>query len=210
MSKKNLNDHLVTYYKDKKLSPQLREDLLSVIEESNKKRVERGTINFRLWPSFKKLFSPDRFAYASVILLLGYVVWMVNGLPDNRVFQPELTAAISREIGMNHRKKFKVEFEEQTIAGLVRQMDKLDFRLLMPARFAQSMSIVGARYCSIRGRIAAQIQMVDSNGRYCTLYQTKLVEPLATIEKTRINLGGVVYLLWHEKGVFLGFAGPSE
>ena len=128
MSKKSLNDHLVTYYKDKKLSPQLRGELLSLIEESNRKRVERGTVNFRLWPSFKQLFSPGRFAYASVLLLLGYVVWMVNGLSDNRSFQPELTAAISREIGMNHRKKFKVEFEEQTITGLVKQMDKLDFR----------------------------------------------------------------------------------
>jgi len=210
MNKKYLNDHLVAYYKDKKLSPQLREDLLSVIEESNEKRGEKRKVNFPLWPSIRTIFSPGFFAYASVLLLLGYVVWTVNGLPDYRASQPEITAAISREIGMNHRKQFKVEFKGQTIAGLVKQMDKLDFSLLMPPNLAQSMSIVGARYCSIRGRIAAQIQMVDSNGRYCTLYQTKLVESLAAIKKTRINLDGIEYLLWHEKGVFLGFAGPSE
>ena len=209
MSKKSLNDHLVTYYENKKLSPQLRGDLLTVIEQSNKKREDRAASS-RLWLFFRNLFSPGRFAYASVLLLLGYVVWMVNGLPDNRTIQPELTAAISREIGMNHSKKFKVEFEGQTIAGLVKQMDKLDFQLLMPARFAQSMDIVGARYCSIRGRIAAQIQMVDGNGRYCTLYQTKLVEPLAAIKNASREYDGVEYLLWHEKGVFLGFAGPAE
>lgn len=210
MSKKSLNDHLVTYYREKKLSPQVRQDLLSVIEKSGKKKVEKVTAYLRLWSFFKSLFSPGRFAYASVLLLLGYVVWMVSGLPDNSVFQTELTTAISREIEMNHRKKFKVEFEEKTITGLVEQMDKLDFSLLMPARFAQSMSIVGARYCSIRGRIAVQIQMVDSHGRYCTLYQTRLVEPLSSIRNTRIKLDGVEYLLWHEQGVFLGFAGPLE
>ena len=210
MSKKSLNDHLVTYYKTKKLSPQLRQDLLFVIEESDKKRVEGGTENFRLWSSFKSLFTPGRFVYASVLLLLGYVVWMVNGMPNNSGFQTELTAAISREIEMNHSKKFKVEFEEQTIVALVKQMDKLDFSLLMPARFAQTMKIVGARYCSIRGRIAAQIQMVDSNGRYCTLYQTRLVESLASIKNASMELGGVEYQLWHEKGVFFGFAGPPK
>jgi hypothetical protein len=209
MSKRTLNDHLVTHYKAKKLSPQLRENLLSVIEESGK-RVDVGTGNFQLWSFLHGLFSPSRFAYASILLLLGYVAWMVNGLPDNHLFQTELTTAISREIEMNHRKKFKAEFEGETIVRLVNQMDKLDFSLLMPARFAQSMRITGARYCSIRGRIVAQIQMVDSKGRYCTLYQTRLVEPLGTIKKASLVLDGVDYTLWHEKGVFFGFAGPLE
>ncbi|MCP4343197.1 MAG: hypothetical protein GY799_31070 [Desulfobulbaceae bacterium] len=209
MSRRTLNDHLVTYYKAKKLSPQLRENLLSVIEESGK-RVEGETGRLRVWSFLHGLFSPSRFAYASILLLLGYVAWMVNGLPDNQLFQTELTTAISREIEMNHRKKFKAEFEGETIVRLVKQMDKLDFSLLMPARFAQSMRITGARYCSIRGRIAAQIQMVDSKGRYCTLYQTRLVEPLGTIKKASLVLDGVDYKLWHEKGVFFGFAGPLE
>jgi hypothetical protein len=207
MSKRTLNDHLVTYYKAKKLSPQLRENLLSVIEENGKKG-EGETGGFQFWLFFKSIFSPSRFAYASILLLLGYVALMVNGLPNNGLFQTELTSAISREIEMNHRKKFKVEFEGQTIVELVKQMDKLDFSLLMPARLAQSMRITGARYCSIRGRIAVQIQMVDSVGRYCTLYQTRLVEPLASIKDTSLVLEGVDYLLWHEKGVFFGFAGP--
>lgn len=209
MSRRTLNDHLVTYYKAKKLSPQLRENLLSVIEESGK-RVEGGTGSLRLWSFLHGLFSPSRFAYASILLLLGYVAWMVNGLPDNQLFQTELTTAISREIEMNHRKKFKAEFEGETIVRLVNQMDKLDFTLLMPARFAKSMRITGARYCSIRGRIAAQIQMIDSKGRYCTLYQTRLVEPLANIKNASLVLDGVDYLLWQEKGVFFGFAGPLE
>lgn len=210
MSKKSLNGHLVTYYTDKKISPQLRGELVSLIEESGRKRVEQEKVRFQLWPSLKMIFSSGRLAYLTVLLLLGYVAWMVNGLSDHRSFQPEITAAISREIEMNHSKKFRIEFEEHTLAGLAKQMDKLDFPLLMPASLEKSMSILGARYCSIRGRIAAQIQMVDSNGRYCTLYQTKLVEPLTSIEKTRIYLDNVEYLLWHEKGVFFGFAGPSE
>jgi hypothetical protein len=209
MSKKPLNDHLVTYYKAKKLSPQIREGLLSMIEKSEEKVAERKEI-FSRWWSFTRFFSTSRFAYASVVLLLGYVAWMVNGLSDIPVFQTELTTAISHEIEMNHRKQFKVEYEGQTIAGLVKQMDKLDFSLLMPASFAKTMRITGARYCSIRGRIAAQIQMVDSKGRYCTLYQTKLVETLASIKNASLELDGVEYKLWHEKGVFFGFAGPLK
>ena len=207
MSRKTLNDHLVTYYKAKKLSPEVREDLLSLIEKSEEK-VEGVKEDFITWRSFTSILSMNRFAYASILLLLGYVAWMVNGLSDIPLFQTELTTAISREIEMNHRKQFKVEYEGQTIAGLVKQMDKLDFSLMMPASLAKSMRITGARYCSIRGRIAAQIQMVDSKGRYCTLYQTKLVEPLVSIKNASLELDGVEYMLWNEKGVFFGFAGP--
>jgi len=207
MSRKTLNDHLVTYYKAKKLSPEVREDLLSLIEKSEEK-VEGVKEDFIPWRSFTSILSMNRFAYASILLLLGYVAWMVNGLSDIPLFQTELTTAISREIEMNHRKQFKVEYEGQTIAGLVKQMDKLDFSLMMPASLAKSMRITGARYCSIRGRIAAQIQMVDSKGRYCTLYQTKLVEPLVSIKNASLELDGVEYMLWNEKGVFFGFAGP--
>ncbi|MGB3209145.1 MAG: hypothetical protein WBB19_00425 [Desulforhopalus sp.] len=210
MTKKSLNDHLVTYYKNKRLSPLLRQDLLAVMEENDKKGVGKEPRSFHLWPAAEAFFKARRFAYASLLLALGIVVWMVSGIPGNNAFRQELTVAVSNEIGMNHTKRFKVEFEDQTITGLIKQMDKLDFTLRMPARLSQSLTITGARYCSIRGRIAAQVHMTDSNGHYYTLYQTKLVDPLAAIEETSLHLDGVGYRLWHEDGVFFGFAGPPD
>lgn len=210
MSKKSLNDHMVTYYKEKKLPPDLRNNLLSTIQKSHQKEVAERRTPVAGWASLSKLLFSGRFAYASIVVLLGYVAWMVSDLPETRIFQNDLKVAISHEIEMNHRKKFNVEFKETSIAGLIKQMDKLDFSLVLPARFAQSMTITGARYCSIRGKIAAQIQMIDTDGKYCTLYQTRLVAPLSKINNALVMLDGVNYSLWHEEGVFLGFAGPLE
>ncbi len=209
MKKRPINDHLVTYYQSKQLSHTHREDLLDFIEkEQTATTTSPPTTD--LWTTIRNYFSPGHFAYASIFLLLGYVAWMVNGLADHNTSPSDLTASISREIEMNHNKKFEVEFKEDSLPALAKLMDKLDFPLLIPDNLTASMRINGARYCSIKGRIAAQIQMIDSNGRYCTLYLTKLIEPLLHIKKSTINLDGVKLLLWQEKGVFFGFAQPDE
>lgn len=210
MKKQSLNDHLVTYYRQKKVSPQFRDDLLELIEGADSHVSTAPVVEHSFLQNILSYLSPGRFAYASIFLLLGYVAWMVHGLASPQSYQAEYAESISREIAMNHSKQFSVEFEDSTVSGLTRLMDKLDFPLSLPEELAGSMKISGARYCSIKGRIAAQIQMVDSEGNYCTLYQTKLVEPLRKIKNSTMNLDGVKLLLWQEKGVFFGLAEPLK
>ncbi len=210
MTKKLLDEHLVTYYNAKKLTPERKKEMLALINNGNRKQIDSQKKESKLLHFLHLLFRPGNLAYAAVVLVFSYAAYHLAGVSYQSDFQTELSAAVSQEIAMNHTSRFKVDFREQTVAKLAKQMDKLDFTLLLPARLPSSLKITGARYCSIRGKIAAQIQMTDGEGNFYTLYQTKLVEPLTTIADTQLNLAGNSYKLWHENGVFFGFAGPAE
>ena len=111
---------------------------------------------------------------------------------------------------MNHNKRLDVEFEAASYGELRRVMDRLDFSLIEPSRTGDvSSRLVGARYCSIRGQLAAQLLLETGDGRNVTLYQTALTHDLESLASTRLRSGRLTIELWQEDGVFLGMAqGP--
>lgn len=211
MAKRTLNDHLVTYYERKQLSPQTLTSLKATIEEASEgERKKRNRFRLPLPPLRRLFFSPWVLAYASVLIFLGYIAWMVTDGPGRKGAPFDLSKAIAREIAMNHRKQFDVEFIAKTIPDLGQQMGKLDFSLISPVRFSEAFNIVGARYCSIQGGIAAQIQLTDAAGHYYTLYQTRLGAPLTGMKDKVFEFEGLQMKFWQENKVFLGLAGPAE
>ena len=209
MAKQTLNEHLVTYYERKQLSELTLANLNAIIEESGEGERKRWN-RFRLsLPPLRRFLSPRVLAYASVLILLGYIAWMVTDEPGRDGVPVNLSKAIAREIAMNHRKLLDVEFISETIPDLSQQMGKLDFSLIRPGRLSEALTIVGARYCSIQGAIAAQIQLTDAAGHPYTLYQTRIRAPLTSIQEETFEFEGLQLKLWHENGIFLGLAGPE-
>ncbi len=121
-----------------------------------------------------------------------------------------IVRSIASEIAMNHNKGLDVEFETASYADLRRIMDRLDFSLVEPGRVgAGSLRLVGARYCSIRGQLAAQLRLETDSGESRTFYQTTLTDDLKGLEWTGTLYDGLTIELWQEGGVFLGMArGP--
>jgi hypothetical protein len=211
MAKKTLNDHLVTYYERKQLSPQTLESLKATINVAG-----IGDSSMRNWPirllsSLRRILSsPGVLAYVSVLILLGYIAWAVTDGTRKDIVSFNLSKSIAREVAMNHRKQLNVEFIAKTIPDLGNQMDKLDFSLMRPGSLQKTYTIVGARYCSIQGRIAAQIRLSDLDGQVYTLYQTRLQDLFLDVQDVSIEFEGLHLAFWHENGVFLGLAGPDE
>lgn len=210
MAIKTLNDHLVTYYERKQLSPRTLASLKANIEEKDDERTRRNRFRLPLPPLRRFFFSPGVLVFASVLFFIGYIAWMVTYSPGRGGAPFDLSRAIAREIAMNHQKQFDVEFIAKTIPQLGQQMGKLEFSLIIPSRLSEAFNIIGARYCSIQGAIAAQIQLTDTAGHYYTLYQTRLEAPLTGIQDEAFEFEGLRLKLWHENRVFLGIAGPAE
>ena len=83
----------------------------------------------------------------------------------------DFTRAVGQEIANNHRRDLAPEFFSGDCATIAKRMDRLDFDLRMPERLAdRGLRLVGARYCSVQGRIAAQLCLKDDAGRVHTLY----------------------------------------
>jgi anti-sigma factor RsiW len=120
-----------------------------------------------------------------------------------------LTARVVAEIAMNHRKDLGVEVASDQFQVVQEKLDRLDFPIL-PARqgLIRNYALVGGRYCSIQGGLAAQLKIRDKiSGELLTLYITPLTDELEGIGELVEELDGVQVRMWEENGRFFGLAG---
>ena len=68
--------------------------------------------------------------------------------------------------------------------------------------------IVGARYCSLGGEMAAQIRFRDAAARVCTLYQARDSEAFRGVREGTFEMSGVRVRVWRESGLVMGLAEP--
>ena len=88
-------------------------------------------------------------------------------------------------------------------------MKSLDFAPVEPDMMVRmNMHIVGARYTTLEGVIAAQILYLDPKGEPCTLYLARPVEKLSGIPAGEHDVDGLRVSVWREKGLLMVLARP--
>lgn len=123
------------------------------------------------------------------------------------ILQTPLAESIAKEIAMNHNKQMAVEFNGADFAALGPQMAQLDFQLTRPKDLLPAgLELLGSRYCSIQGQIAAQVKLKDKQGKIYTLYQTQLSDDLEAVQQKQLESQGVQIELWREGNSVYGFA----
>lgn len=195
---------LVSHYKNLSLRDSKLEAFvaMSAITENeitlSEARIEKLLVNWsRSWKS--------GFAIAASLLVLVFSVLQYT-LPS-RIDSVELSQLVSKEIALNHNKGLMPEFNSIDYAALASAMDKLDFSPVQPDEVDVSgLQLIGARYCSIHGQLAAQLKLKDSKGNLVTLYQTQLNPELNQLPQTSYQVNGVDVQQWQEAGLFFGLA----
>lgn len=122
----------------------------------------------------------------------------------------ERTARTLNEAAMNHSTRFKLEFESESINEIDENMSQLQFAVALPTAFGDRFNIVGARYCTINGELAAHVKLLDKDtNKQVSLFMTRSVENLQNIKDTRERIDGVNVKLWNESGLFYALASRS-
>lgn len=135
-------------------------------------------------------------------LLLAVTVFFVGDWTA-----PGIAERVAQEVAMNHNKALAVEYQADSYEVLSREMGKLDFDLLAPRLMAAGdFTLLGARYCSIQGQLAAQLKLTDSSGRVYTLYQTRLNDEFKGIKSDVLQWDQVTIRLWGEQDILYGLA----
>lgn len=141
----------------------------------------------------------------SLLLFLGYQTYRKTerspGLPD-----------IASSLAYHHNKEMDMEFYKSDFEKLNQEFDKLSFRLIKPERLRSSeWKLVGGRYCSLAGRLAAQLSLKNKKtGKRYTLYEIPFPGHLGQkqMKKTFETYHNGAYVkVWKEKGLLLGLAG---
>ncbi|MEE9319575.1 MAG: hypothetical protein V3U76_03935 [Granulosicoccus sp.] len=145
-----------------------------------------------------------RLATAAVLILSLGVFMRLYGSHVER------TERTLREVAMNHATRLQLEFHGESLASLDDNMQLLPFSLVLPDRLYEGYDIIGSRYCSLSGNLAAHLKFRESeSGRSVSLFVTFLADDLKRIQSERADLDGIGVELWQEGGLFYALAQQS-
>ena len=149
----------------------------------------------------------NRYRYAIAATFLLFTVSSVFLIHTQSGLHEQLNTRVAKEISLNHNKQLASEYSLTEFDGLNKVMDKLDFELKAPSRLISlGYRILGARYCSIQGQIAAQIKLENKQERTLTLYVTQRNKELASLSNQVQQSGSVTIQTWLEGDLFFGLA----
>jgi len=186
---------------------QLEKDCL---QPQTKSKPKQATINHsKMWLSLVASF-----------LVMGLFMGQFLGAgASKRLTSDEQLYAIAAEVSYNHLKFKPLEVAHSNLNQVTGYFNKLDFNPLASSQVAAlSTNLIGGRYCSIQGNIAAQLRMEDDQGRISTLfesrYQAQDFNMLPNIEQgqapTVLYVDGQRVALWVEKGLVMALVSEAD
>ena len=120
--------------------------------------------------------------------------------------QTERVERMLHEAAMNHTTRLNMEFESDNLREIDAGMSQLAFSLSLPDEMG-SMKVLGARYCTISGHLAAHLKLLDTRSdKIVSVFMTRAVDELQKLKSTRQQIDGVEVALWHESGLFYALA----
>lgn len=144
-------------------------------------------------------------AGASLCILAGLLLFSYRYSTPSQVKRISLSE-IASEAAYHHNKRMTSEVSFSSLEELRAFFSKLDFTLIQSIRLpSEKFELLGGRYCSVKGVIAAQLKVKDKNsGNIYTYYQAAWPSDLADIDVPQeFYDAGVRVELWKERGLLL-------
>lgn len=172
---KSFKDEVKKEFQSKELSPDQLGALMEIQKPS--KRI----------PIFSLI------AVAACVVLI-----MVNSMTF------KLSSKVANEIAYNHLKNLPAEVLISDYTVINDHLKKLEFTVRDSQKLA-GYTLVGARYCSIQGKTAAQIKLKSPDNKIVTLYQYELDSDFDLAELNIVS-DNVKIKLWSEGNLHFGLA----
>ena len=157
------------------------------------------------WYVFLQKMPRIRVALALTVIVL-VIVTFVWWQPWNHTTH---ISSLASEIVYHHNKQMVMEVESPSLENVRAYLAKLNFPLIESERLPSTdWELVGGRYCSLQGHMAAQLRMRNkATGKTSTLYQLLVPQNLSSLEGTFEDFEqGVKVEIWKERGLLLGVA----
>jgi hypothetical protein len=163
------------------------------------------------------IFEKHRFALAAGLAVLGIFClwsWWLIRADEPALLNPNVDLIVE-EVSTNHLKMKSLDVTTSAMNELQNRMEQLDFAPKWPTRIASNnYRLVGARYCTLQGKLAAQIFLRSSDNIHVTLYQAGYSRekfgalPDMTKKEAPVvrQQNGVSVHLWVESGLLMAMA----
>lgn len=198
MSPRKFDDRLRDYYERQQLSDDARARLKALVRDE----APRKQSSTWWW-------ARTAVVAAFVISVTAAALWFAVFRGSAPESPQQITAAVVQHAAIEHNQQQELEFRARRPDDLRDVMKSLDFTPVEPQMMrSMNMRIVGARYTTIEGVMAAQILYVDPKGEPCTLYQARPVDKLARVTPGEHVIDGLRVSVWREKGLVMVLTRP--
>jgi len=139
---------------------------------------------------------------ASVLLMSMFV------LAQQKILASQRTNMVLKEAALNHTSKLQMDSEAVSLVQLQKELHDLPFEIKLPESGPYSqLALVGGRYCTINGNLAAHLKLADPQTReQHSLFLTPSATNLKAMEHQGVEISGVQVKLWQEQDVVYAFA----
>lgn len=123
-------------------------------------------------------------ALAASLCIIIFSAWIYTG------YNVDIREQIAKEIAYNHAKQMALEITSSDLNSVAAYLSELDFTLMASKRVRQmGLQLLGGRYCSIQGKLAAQLRIEDKNNKTAHTYYQAIIPD-------NLNLAGAIYSTW--------------
>lgn len=146
-------------------------------------------------------------AVAASVFLLA-----LAGVTHYNVLNSERTQTVMREAALNHVSKMRMDISATSIGELQSGLAELPFEIKLPeSGLFERLSLLGGRYCTMSGNLAAHIKMTDpeTSEKY-SLFLTPYSGNLKAMQSEGAEISGVDVRLWQENNVVYALVATSE
>jgi hypothetical protein len=144
------------------------------------------------------------------IASICFVVLTLSYFFSNGHYSNEHTQRTLREVAMNHTTRLEPEFRGESLAMLDNSMQQLPFTLSLPSNIDTEYKLIGSRYCSLSGELAAHVRLKHTeSGKPLSLFVTSNGAALEDVQTQQTTLEGIDVELWREGGLFFALAQRS-
>ena len=119
---------------------------------------------------------------------------------------------VLREAALNHSTKLRMDSEAVSVADLQNELAELPFDIKLPeSEFYQQLALVGGRYCTISGNLAAHLKLAHpETDEQFSLFLTPYAGNMKNVGKPEDVISGVDVKLWREHDVIYAFAKVAD
>jgi len=176
-----LDDRLREHYRDLQLSDDGLDELIQapIGDETGQRVVAKRTALAALTSRYKSL------SWAVAGMLVVVLGFGMHGFGS----QAERVERLLHEAALNHSTRLEMEFESTQLASINEGMVQLPFTVSLPRQLRDSVSVLGARYCTISGQLATHLKLKRAhNDEVFSVFMTRSLDELQHWPMARIRL----------------------
>ncbi len=196
----------------------LKNTLKNLLEDDSLSDSEIAMLQRLQKPEKKPYFTPPSWLYPALGGLVTGLILMVFTMPY--LVGPTYNAQqrIAHEVLTNHLHVKPLDISTGSIAEVQTYMDKLNFNPKLSAHLLNTKAqLIGGRYCTLQGVIAAQLKLKMPSGEVITYYEAAYDKnrfgPLPNAENNEqpiiVNENGFTMRMWQESDLVMVTAQQS-